>query len=68
MTKNIKKQYVSLLDNQRGLLDNIVSGLSSHAKKTKDPHERRVLVLLNAASRKVGEAATEARNIPETDS
>lgn len=68
MTKNIKEQYVKLLDNQRRLLYNIVSSLSPHAEKTRDRHEQLVLGLLNDASRKVGEAATEARNIPETDS
>lgn len=68
MTKNIKEQYVKLLDNQCILLGSIVSSLSPHAEKTQDRYERLVLGLLNDASRKVGEAATEARNIPETDS
>lgn len=68
MTKDIKEQYVKLLDDQCMLLGGIVSNLTPHAEKTQDPHEQLALGLLNNALWKVREAAAEARNIPETDS
>lgn len=68
MTKNIKEQYISLLDNQRKLLDNIVYALSPHAGKTQDPHEQQTLSLLRSAAGLVGDASDSAKRIQETDS
>lgn len=68
MKKDIKKRYVELLYKQCVLLDSIVLALSQHAEKTQDPHERKVLDLLNEAMWKVEKAETEAHGIPETDS
>lgn len=68
MTKDIKEQYISLLDNQRKLLDNIVYALSPHAGKTQDPHEQQTLSLLRSAAGLVGDAVDSAKHIPETDS
>ena len=68
MKKDIKKRYIELLYKQCVLLDSIVLALSQHAEKTRDPHERQVLDLLNEAMWKVEKAETEAHSIPETDS
>ena len=68
MKKDVKERYIDLLYKQCVLLDSIVLALSPHAEKTQDPHERKVLDLLNEAMWKVERAETEARSIPETDS